>query len=156
MISARTSYHADGPGTDSMLRRRRNTRYMEHRLHPRVEVAIPVELHCCDGPLLSGMASNLSRGGIFVELPDWAWCRGCVEVCLRLSRAHGERELSVPAFAVHRNDEGVGLMFRQFEAEADDLLRRLMHGEVDLHDHVQPIPGYRTPAVPPPAYQPGR
>jgi len=118
MIQAYGSHYADNQAASGAVHWSRTERRMEHRLHTRVEIAIPARLHFRDGAFISGLAVNLSQGGIFIKTPMWAWRDGCVDVRMHVQGFRGDSILRIPSFIVHRDHGGMGLMFREIDAEA--------------------------------------
>jgi hypothetical protein len=101
---------------------------MEHRLDRRVPLNIPVRLRFQDGTVGFGVASNISRGGIFVRTAA-PWRSGCVDVRMRVTMPSGERTALMPGLIVHGHGEGIGLMFRQLDQRSEAVVSWLVSGE---------------------------
>jgi len=145
MIQARTPPQTESQGVGAASNWRHSTeRSMEHRLHRRVEIAIPARLHFRDGAFIAGLAANISQGGLFIKTSMWCFREGCVDVRLRLSEPDGERQLRIPAFIIHRTQGGMGLMFRELDAEAEAWVSRLLQQGITWP---KPVPRHRVPAV---------
>ena len=135
MIQAYRPQYADNHAASgavpwSTTEKRRTERRMEHRLHTRVEIAIPARLHFRDGAFISGLALNLSYGGIFIKTPMWAWRDGCVDVRMHVQGCKGDSILRIPSFIVHREHGGMGLMFREIDVEAEELVEGVIQAEI--------------------------
>jgi len=141
MISARIAYHADGSVAHPIPTHSRTPDCMEHRLHQRTPVFIPVRLRFCDGTAIKGIAANLSRGGIFIETPNCAFRRGCGDICMPIPWRRGDCELHIPAFVVHGSEDGIGLMFRELDTDTDEMLRDLIHSRMPLPGQMPQMPG---------------
>lgn len=90
---------------------------MDHRLGRRVPLHIPVRIRFQDGTLGLGVATNLSRGGLFVKTAA-PWRSGCVDVRMKAPTARGESTLLLRGLAVHTTGGGIGLMFRELDERA--------------------------------------
>jgi hypothetical protein len=99
---------------------------MEHRIQPRLPIALPARLHFRDGGFLAGRTVNISRGGVFIETLLSGWRDGCADLRIRVPGRGCERQLRIPAFIVHRSGTGIGLMFRSLDAEAEMILDALL------------------------------
>ncbi|WP_281291055.1 PilZ domain-containing protein [Thiohalocapsa marina] len=104
---------------------------MEHRWHRRVPIEIPVSLHFTDGAFGPGIAWNICQGGLFVHTSMRAPCNGCLDVRLTVTSAHGPCSVRLPALVVHRNKDGIGLMFRGLDEQAENAVSQLLlaHGQ---------------------------
>ncbi len=85
---------------------------LEHRCARRYALSLPVRLRSVALGELRGVARDLSTGGMFVAVAadTFAPC-SVVEVDLPLPATHRERKLRCSAIVVHRQENGVGLMF---------------------------------------------
>ncbi|MCF7983670.1 MAG: PilZ domain-containing protein [Thiohalocapsa sp.] len=104
---------------------------MEHRWHPRFPLSIPVTLHFNDGACARGEAVNISQGGIFIATLTCPARAGCVDVRLTVPLSSDRVSVRLPAMIVHRDERGLGLMFRSLDAQAQKTLRHLTCAELD-------------------------
>lgn len=149
MIQAYGSHYADNHAASGAVHWSRTERRMEHRLHTRVEIAIPARLHFRDGAFISGLAVNLSQGGIFIKTPMWAWRDGCVDVRMHVQGFRGDSILRIPSFIVHRDHGGMGLMFREIDAEAEELVEGLVQAKITARCLTGQTPPRRRPSLVP-------
>jgi hypothetical protein len=57
---------------------------MEHRLRPRLPVALPTRLHFRDGGFVAGRTVNISHGGVFIGTLLSGWRDGCAGLRIRV------------------------------------------------------------------------
>jgi len=100
---------------------------MEHRWHLRVPIAIPVGLHFNDGACGSGLALNLSEGGLFIRTSMRPWRNGCVDVRMSVHCDDGDCSIRLPALVVHRTSNGIGVMFRELDEQAAAIVMQLLN-----------------------------
>jgi len=100
--------------------------HIEHRLHWRKAIRLPARLHFRDGGYIDGLAVNISEGGMFVRTAITAWREGCAEVRMRVRVGGCDKTVRLRAFIVHRNNGGLGLMFRDLDAEAKHIVAGLL------------------------------
>jgi hypothetical protein len=98
---------------------------MDHRLGRRVPLDIPVRIRFQDGTLGLGVATNLSRGGLFVKTAA-PWRNGCVDVRMTVRTPAGESTVLLHGLAVHAAGGGIGLMFRELDERTREIVAWLM------------------------------
>jgi len=97
---------------------------VEHRCARRYALALPVRLYSSALGELRGLARDLGSGGVFVAIEGTAFAPWSVlEVELPLPARRGSRKVRRAAIVVHRQPDGVGLMFD--EVLPRDLVARL-------------------------------
>jgi len=100
---------------------------MEHRWSERKNVTMDVTLHYDPVGQISGKTRDVSLEGMFVEtegvtIPSRAEVKVLFE-----SKDHGTKySHCVPAYVVHNNDNGVGLMLRHSGYEDFYALRHML------------------------------
>jgi len=110
---------------------------VERRYSNRHPVDFEVEIRYRRRRFPSGRALNLSQEGIFLETRNLTLPRGTM---LDLEIRRWGREWLIPAIVVHGNSRGVGLMFREVQAELFDL---------EVAALTEPTNPYRTHGRPP-------
>lgn len=100
---------------------------MERRWTTRTSIALPVEVLCEGGATLHCLTENIGLGGIFVRAPRDAMAPGQqVELTFSLAAGATPEQHRLRAKVVRATDEGIGLMFRDFDATAFRSLQRVM------------------------------
>ncbi|MCF7989586.1 MAG: PilZ domain-containing protein [Thiohalocapsa sp.] len=102
---------------------------MEHRWHSRVSIALPVGLHFGDGAYAWGTAVDIGGGGMYIRTAMRPQRNGCVDIRMTVPCSFGECSIRLPSMIVHRNQDGVGLMFRDLDEQAEEAVRQLLRGE---------------------------
>jgi len=126
MIHSHWSRYLHDDAVHSRIQWNRACRDMEHQLLRRVNISLPVRVHFRDGGYISGVAVNISCGGLFIQTSFSGWREGCADVRLKLPTADGDRSVRLPGFIVHCCADGMGLMFRELDAEAEAIVARLV------------------------------
>jgi hypothetical protein len=102
---------------------------IEHRQGERVAVRFPVRLRKCDGPVYCGVVCNVGPDGMFVRTPANLSKGCCFEICVDApDEAASWDSFSIPAFAVHEANCGLGLLFRPMDEAASAAVQRLRKG----------------------------
>lgn len=118
---------------------------MEHRMGHRVPIHIPVRLHFRDGAFGQGIAVNINRGGVFVRCAPQTRLTGCVDLRMRVPTGSSERIVLIPALVVHRGNDGIGLMFRRLDRDAERVVERLAGGHEVPAEAVAAMPDRMPP-----------
>jgi hypothetical protein len=105
---------------------------------PHCAIAIPVGLHFPDGACACGTATSIGPHGMFVETHQRPKREGCVDVRLMARCTEGERGIRLPSLILYRTAEGVGLLFRRLDAQAQDALRRLLRASSPIRPPIRP------------------
>ncbi len=85
---------------------------MDHRHGLRTPVSFSVRVYHHGEYKGSGTARNISRGGVFVELPEGpAINESFIELELMTLNARRHNARRLPGLVVHRQAEGFGVMF---------------------------------------------
>ena len=96
---------------------------MEHRCSHRISAEFPIRLHLQNKSVSAGVARNLSRDGVFVDVGR---CEVQKNQPLRLELMDGNSLWhSFGTIVTHHGDDGVGLEFVREYAEVDRLLAEL-------------------------------
>ena len=86
---------------------------MEHRWSERKNIVMDVTLHYGPVGKIAGKTRDVSLEGMFVKTDGLVIpARSEVMVTFATKEEHGELNHCVPAYVVHNNDAGVGLMLR--------------------------------------------
>lgn len=106
---------------------------LEHRCARRYALALPVRLYSAAFGELRGIARDVSSGGMFVALGGVKFAPwSVVEIELPPSATkQAGRRVRRPAIVVHRQPDGVGLMFD--EVLAPDTVARLVRPSAPAH-----------------------
>jgi hypothetical protein len=92
---------------------------MERRWGMRRPVDVEVVLDNQPASLLRGRIGNISIGGLFVKTePTALRLHAPIELVLLLDDRSGTRVYRLPAIVVRLTDDGVGLMFDQYDVNA--------------------------------------
>lgn len=102
---------------------------MEHRWHLRIPIAFPVGLHFGDGACAQGTAVDIGSGGMYVRTAMRPRRNGCVDVRMTVPCSFGDCSIRLPSIIVHGGGDGVGLMFRELDEQAEEAVRQLIRGE---------------------------
>ena len=88
---------------------------MEHRLHPRARLRVPVIVRRRDEAVAIGQIRDMSADGAFIAVnPDH---RGIgVGTLVKLELLLGRRRARASAVVVHRREDGIGVMFTEARA----------------------------------------
>jgi len=100
---------------------------IEHRWSERKPIEIEVALHCSPIGTIVGKTRDISLEGMFVatngvELP----VNSELEVSFTIPGEPEEKEHRLPAYVVHGNGEGVGLMLRHTDYSDFHALRHML------------------------------
>jgi hypothetical protein len=95
--------------------------WIEHRLGSRHRVMMLVKVHKNSGRCTAGLLYNLSADGMFVLSEEPPLVNKCVDIEFALSPA-GNMAVTIKGIVVHRRKTGFGLMFREPDDPALDLL----------------------------------
>jgi hypothetical protein len=106
----------------------RNPDMMDHRLSGRVPLNIPVRIRFQDGTFGFGVATNVSRGGVFLKTAA-PWRSGCVDVRMTVHTPRGESTALIHGLVVHGDAGGIGLMFRKLDQRTEDVVSWLLSAE---------------------------
>ncbi|MEE9492638.1 MAG: PilZ domain-containing protein [Gammaproteobacteria bacterium] len=98
---------------------------MEHRCSRRKPAGFKVVFYQDERPVQSGIAQNMSMGGLFVDVNTQYW-RRYEAFDIELSNMHGET-LRMPAVIMHRGDQGVGMMFEDVEPVLEQQYRDMFY-----------------------------
>ena len=83
---------------------------VEHRRERRVPVLLPVKLYYCDGDEVArGLARNVSRNGMYVELADSLPTCGLLQIAIPTPAGDPYRAVRLLAAVTHAAGRGVGL-----------------------------------------------
>jgi hypothetical protein len=88
--------------------------FIEHRIGQRVAIQRAVELDSGNGRRFHGLACDLGPEGMFVRTREDASDR-CLTVYIDGGGRNGRGVVEIPAFVIHRNNGGVGLLFRALD-----------------------------------------
>lgn len=104
----------------------------EHRSSARFPASAEVLLYLKGLPVASGRVRNVSRDGMFVQMPGVTLgCNDYVELEMRVTR---EGDVRLPAMVVHGNACGIGLVVDRDDQRAAQVLVLLMEaGRACLH-----------------------
>lgn len=92
---------------------------MDHRLGMRRRTQTVVEVCGRNGVRTEGLVYNISQDGMFVVCEPPPDVNDSVDVYM----PKGPKSVRIPGFVVHRNVNGVGMIFRHL----DDSARALVH-----------------------------
>jgi len=95
--------------------------WIEHRLGSRHRVMMLVKVHNNSGRCTAGLLYDLSADGMFVLSEEPPLVNKCVDIEFALSPAGG-MAVTIKGIVVHRSRTGFGLMFREPDDPALDLL----------------------------------
>lgn len=99
---------------------------MEHRLSERRPMTLDVLIFHQGLPMGRGRTRNIGREGMFIETEITDFPEGTtLDVEVDVDTGQGEQRVRLPALVIHRNDEGIGLMFLTFVPEIQDILQAL-------------------------------
>jgi hypothetical protein len=98
---------------------------MEHRCSRRKPADFKVVFFQDKHPVLSGIAQNMSMGGLFVDVNTHNWRRH-EAFDIELSNGHGDT-LRMPAVIVHQSEQGVGMMFEDVELALEQQYRDMFY-----------------------------
>ncbi len=92
----------------------------------RTPVKFAVDI-CCEGyESISCLTTDISFGGVFLELNQRALpVDSAVDLVFRCESPEGEARHKLPAKIVRVTDQGIGVMFRDFDAAAFRSLREI-------------------------------
>lgn len=115
---------------------------MEHRWHVRKNISLDVQLNHRNLPDIHGKTINISMGGMFVEA-NLTGISKCMSLDVMLSRHEDEktRHCHIKAYVIHKNKNGVGLMFYAHDSETFKMLNEVIHG----HQNATSIYGISAP-----------
>lgn len=107
---------------------------MEHRLEERVRTAVPALVAVNKGAWATSTIREVSAGGLFVQT-NTRLCRNAfvfVSICVNRGDTIGRH--SFPAMVIHRQDDGVGLMFALPRERMTAAVRDLVAVGARLHE----------------------
>lgn len=97
---------------------------MEHRLSERRPITLDVLIFHQGLPIGRGRTRNIGREGMFIETKKKDFPEGTVlDMELDIDTDKGEQRIRLPALVIHRNREGMGLMFLTLVLEIQDTLQ---------------------------------
>jgi hypothetical protein len=100
---------------------------MERRWTTRMPAKLNVDLYFQSMEVVNCQTRDVSFGGVFLELHQWVPpMEASVELVFRLGEANNYRKYRIPAKVVRSTGEGVGIMFRDFDAAAFRSLREVL------------------------------
>lgn len=102
---------------------------MDRRQHPRHEIAVEVDLNC-DGTRTTGLKiRNISLSGVFLEPGGYAPPASGTTVELNFHTSAVQKDgRMLRARVVRVSDQGVGLVFRDFDLEDFHFIQDLIDG----------------------------
>jgi len=113
---------------------------IEHRWNPRFQIAIPVALNFKNGAYGHGVALDISAGGLFVKTAVRSWHGSCVDVRITVMQADQSYPVRLPSLVVHRNRNGIGVMFLELDEQADRFVAELLRANAALAPARTPDP----------------
>ena len=101
---------------------------VEHRWSSRKEINIDVNLYYPPVGMINGKTRNISLEGMFVDvedanIPDQAR----LEICFTAETRGETTEHRLPAYVVHGNNRGIGLMLQHVGYREFDALRYMLN-----------------------------
>ncbi|MFZ0255347.1 MAG: PilZ domain-containing protein [Gammaproteobacteria bacterium] len=88
---------------------------MERRYQQRKALDLDVVLYDGQGPVGAFKARNLSIGGIYIETGPMDLCVGDLLDVFCLVDSHRAKRHNLRGIVVHHTDDGVGVMFRDYD-----------------------------------------
>lgn len=99
---------------------------MEHRLSERRPINLDVLIFHQGLPVGRGRTRNIGLEGMFIETEIRDFSEGTtLDIELNVDGDEGEQRVRLPGLVVHRNREGMGLMFLTLAPEIHDTLQTL-------------------------------
>lgn len=112
---------------------------MEHRWSDRISSSLEVSLFHNNIPVVACKTANISAHGMFVRTGPVAYARNSV---LEVEFSPGEysanegdagrkrrpKKYRIPAYVIHQSKDGLGLMFRDDDSDAVDVMNMVMRG----------------------------
>lgn len=99
---------------------------MEHRLSERRPINLDVLIFYQGLPVGSGRTRNIGHEGMFIETEIRDFPEGTtLDIELDMDSGEGEQRVRLLALIIHRNGEGMGLMFLTLIPEIHDILQTL-------------------------------
>ncbi len=101
---------------------------VEHRWSSRKEINIDVNLYYPPVGMINGKTRNISLEGMFVDVEDANIpAQARLEICF-IAETRGETtEHRLPAYVVHGNNRGIGLMLQHVGYREFDALRYMLN-----------------------------
>ncbi len=101
---------------------------MERRWTERTSINVPVDLAYAGAQAEECRTRDIGLGGVFVELPDTVNITAdtAVEVTFKLGTAPNITKHRINARVVRVSEDGVGMMFRDFDAIAFRSLQEVL------------------------------
>lgn len=96
----------------------------EKRVHPRVTIDIPVTCELKDRPAISGVAKDLSMGGMFIESPETLPFNTQLTITMRIPGMDADSRL--PGVVRWAKPGGFGVQFGPLGARETHAMTRLM------------------------------
>jgi len=81
---------------------------MDHRCSQRHQLTLPVQISTTRLGDLSGLATNISSEGIFINVPEHFFP---INTLTRISFQTADKEFYLTACVIHTNERGAGLLF---------------------------------------------
>lgn len=109
---------------------------MERRWTTRTPARLNVDLYFQSMEVVNCQTRDVSFGGVFLELYQWVPpMEASVDLVFRLGEANNYRKYRIPAKVVRATGEGVGIMFRDFDAAAFRSLREVLRHRDEIITH---------------------
>jgi hypothetical protein len=101
---------------------------VEHRWSSRKAISMDVNLYYPPVGMINGKTRNISLEGMFVDLEGTQIpAQARLEICFT-AETHGRAtEHRLPAYVVHGNDRGIGLMLQHVGYREFDALRYMLN-----------------------------
>jgi hypothetical protein len=104
-----------------------NQKKTNTRWRPRKNVNLNLSIYQSGKKITDASTSNLSFEGVFIKTTLTPPLYSLLTVEFTLSDEGAEQAFQVPCLVRHRNNQGVGLMFLNFQLEKFNSLRRRLH-----------------------------
>lgn len=100
---------------------------MERRWTTRTPARLNVDLYFQSMEVVNCQTRDVSFGGVFLEMNQWLPpVDAAIDLVFRLGDAGNYRKYRIPAKVVRTTPDGVGIMFRDFDAAAFRSLREVL------------------------------
>lgn len=102
---------------------------MEQRWSPRTRVDLDVDLSYGSEELMGCKTRDIGMGGVFIELADDKKPseETVVDVVFKIAEGQELTQHRIKATVVRNNEHGIGLMFRDFDANTFRSLQEVLH-----------------------------
>ena len=101
--------------------------HLEHRLEPRVEMPLPLVVRDRHGHRFRCTTRNASAGGLFIDIDAESTAireHAVIEVALEAADGEAHWLDGDTAYVVHRQPDGVGVMFTALDSPTRNAVRR--------------------------------